>query len=145
MSDPFKTFVGQQDMEPSPLLGHGDNNTQEESYQEMYSKFQRTFQVASFFNWICILIASAFITYIVNNWKMEMVDPDTCISDRDRRIALVISLLFGAAGADRFYLGYPISACFKSVLGGIFNVWWIIDLVRLWMGVFYDANGCILK
>lgn len=98
MSDTFKTFVGQQDTEPSPSLGHSDNHTQEESYQEMYSKFQRTFQVSSFFNWICILIASAFITYIANNWRMKTIDPDICISDRDRRIALIVSLLFGSAG-----------------------------------------------
>lgn len=106
----------------------------------------------------------SFITYIANNWGMETIDPDICISDRDRRVALIISSLFGTAGkmyvmyafkfiytnsvilgANRFYLGYPISACIKSVLERAFNVWWIVDLVRLWMGVFYDANGCILK
>lgn len=43
MSDTFKTFVGQQDAEPSHSLGHSDNYTLEESYQEMYSKFQRMF------------------------------------------------------------------------------------------------------
>ncbi|KAI8083507.1 hypothetical protein BDF21DRAFT_416086 [Thamnidium elegans] len=140
-------------MEQPPLNGHGDNNSQEDSYQDVYRKFQRSFQFdsffnlifASFFSWIGVLIASAFITYIVNNWRMGTVDPNICVSDRGRLTALIISLLFGSTGADRFYLGYPVSACFKALLGGFFHIWWIIDLISLWMGAFYDVNGCILK
>lgn len=56
-------------------------------------------------------------------------------------VALLLSLLLGGLGADRFYLGYTGLGVVKLLTLGGCGVWAIIDLIRIIMNKLPDANG----
>jgi hypothetical protein len=62
-------------------------------------------------------------------------------SDKNFAAALVVSILFGGFGADRFYLGYIPTGALKLLTGGGFGVWILIDLVRIGLGNLRDPQG----
>ena len=75
---------------------------------------------------------------------------------KNRMLALVLAMLFGFIGADRFYLGKIKSAIFKVVTLGGLGIWWFIDFAMLGIdaflyslgkdtGVVKDASGNELK
>lgn len=47
---------------------------------------------------------------------------------KDPTISLVLSVLLGELGADRFYIGNPGLGVLKLITGGGFGIWWIIDM-----------------
>jgi TM2 domain-containing membrane protein YozV len=59
--------------------------------------------------------------------------------------ALVLSILLGHLGIDRFYLGYPFKGLLKLVSLGGFGVWWIYDIVVIAVGELEDADGLGLR
>ena len=60
-------------------------------------------------------------------------------------ITWVLSLLLGAWGADRFYLGKWKTGLLKLLtFGGLF-IWWLVDLVMLSIGRVKDAKGRPLR
>ena len=64
--------------------------------------------------------------------KLETVDYDTavvCLSQlKDPTISLILSLLIGAYGVDRFYVGDIGLGVVKLLTCGGAGIWWIIDL-----------------
>ncbi|MFA6584056.1 MAG: TM2 domain-containing protein [Elusimicrobiaceae bacterium] len=46
---------------------------------------------------------------------------------KDRNIALIISLILGSLGIDRFYLGDTTSGIIKLLTAGLCGVWYVID------------------
>ncbi|MBD3252835.1 NINE protein [Candidatus Pacearchaeota archaeon] len=46
-------------------------------------------------------------------------------------IALLLSILVGSLGVDRFYMGYIVSGIFKLITLGGFGIWWLIDLILI--------------
>ena len=58
---------------------------------------------------------------------------------------LILSLLLGWMGADRFYLGSPVLGIIKFVTMGGFIVWWVIDLILLCANRMKDDNGAIVR
>lgn len=66
-------------------------------------------------------------------------------SDRDYTTALILSVLFGAFGADRFYLGYTGHGYWKLVTLGGFGIWWLIDIFLIASGKLLDADGYLIK
>lgn len=63
---------------------------------------------------------------------------------RDQRsylTAALLSILVGAFGVDRFYLGKIGTGVLKLVTFGGFGVWWIIDAVLLLVNQTRDAEG----
>jgi len=60
-------------------------------------------------------------------------------------IAWVLSLVLGAWGADRFYLGKWKTGLLKLLTAGGLFVWWLIDLVLLSIGRVRDAKGRPLR
>jgi LSD1 subclass zinc finger protein len=62
-------------------------------------------------------------------------------SQRDWRLALALCLFFGTFGLHRFYTGYPIAGALQIVSVGGFGLWWLVDLARLLLGTFRDADG----
>jgi TM2 domain-containing membrane protein YozV len=53
---------------------------------------------------------------------------------KTKTTALILSILLGGIGVDRFYLGYTGLGILKLLTGGGFGVWWIIDIVLIAMG-----------
>jgi TM2 domain-containing membrane protein YozV len=44
-------------------------------------------------------------------------------------LTLVMSILFGGLGVDRFIMGKIGTGILKLITGGGFGIWWIIDIV----------------
>lgn len=53
---------------------------------------------------------------------------------KSQTTALILSILFGMLGVDRFYLGYVGLGFLKLITCGGFFVWWIIDIILIACG-----------
>lgn len=60
---------------------------------------------------------------------------------KNKTIALILSILLGALGVDRFYLGYMGMGILKLLTGGCFGVLWIIDILNIATGKLMPADG----
>lgn len=60
---------------------------------------------------------------------------------KDKTIALILSVLLGGLGVDRFYLGYSGIGVLKLLTGGCFGVLWIIDIINIATGKLNPADG----
>jgi hypothetical protein len=55
--------------------------------------------------------------------------------------ALVLSILLGGLGIDRFYLGYTGLGIAKLLTGGGCGIWALIDIILIATGKMKDAAG----
>ncbi len=55
--------------------------------------------------------------------------------------ALILSILLGGLGVDRFYLGYTLFGILKLITAGGFGIWWLIDIILIATGKMTDASG----
>lgn len=46
-------------------------------------------------------------------------------------VALILSILVGSLGVDRFYMGYIGTGILKLITFGGFGIWWLIDLILI--------------
>ena len=60
---------------------------------------------------------------------------------KSRTTALILSILVGGLGVDRFYLGYTGMGILKLLTGGCFGILWIIDIVNIATGRLLPADG----
>lgn len=60
---------------------------------------------------------------------------------KDKTLALILSILLGGLGVDRFYLGYTGMGVLKLLTGGCFGVLWIIDIINIATGKLGPADG----
>ena len=60
---------------------------------------------------------------------------------KSKTTALILSILVGGLGIDRFYLGYTGMGVLKLLTGGCFGILWIIDIVNIATGKLLPANG----
>lgn len=65
-------------------------------------------------------------------------------SDKNFAAALIISILFGGFGADRFYLGYYTTGTLKFLTAGGLGIWVFIDVLRIGLGNLRDPQGRLL-
>lgn len=66
------------------------------------------------------------------------------VSPRSRTVALCLSLLLffvGIGGLHRLYTGKIFTFILQLVTAGGLAIWQIIDIVRILMGTFTDAQG----
>ncbi len=66
-------------------------------------------------------------------------------SEKEWLTALLLSLVVGFLGVDRFYLGYTGLGILKLLTGGGCGVWTVIDLILVATGKLTDANGLTLR
>jgi tetratricopeptide (TPR) repeat protein len=91
--------------------------------------------------------------YIIDNYSdselaVEALKELTFIKSlkiRKWKTALILSILLGMLGIDRFYLGYTKSALWKFFTGGGFYIWWIIDIIKIANNTLKDVNGRTLQ
>lgn len=55
--------------------------------------------------------------------------------------ALILSILVGSLGIDRFYLGYIGLGILKLLTAGGCGVWWLIDVILIATKKLKDADG----
>ena len=55
--------------------------------------------------------------------------------------ALILSILLGGLGVDRFYMGYVGLGILKLLTGGGFGIWWLIDVIMIATKSLKDSNG----
>jgi TM2 domain-containing membrane protein YozV len=46
-------------------------------------------------------------------------------------ITLIMSIIFGTLGVDRFMMGKIGTGILKLVTGGGFGIWWLIDVILI--------------
>lgn len=63
------------------------------------------------------------------------------IKMKSKTTALILSILVGGLGVDRFYLGYTGMGVLKLLTGGCFSVLWIIDIVNIATGKLLPKDG----
>lgn len=60
---------------------------------------------------------------------------------KSKTTALILSILTGGLGVDRFYLGYTGMGVLKLLTAGCFGVLYIIDIVNIATGKLLPADG----
>lgn len=66
---------------------------------------------------------------------------DTNLSPRSRLVAMLLCYFLGLFGAHRYYVGKIGTGILMLLTGGGFVIWWLIDLVVILVGSFYDKEG----
>jgi len=65
--------------------------------------------------------------------------------EKDWMVALILSILLGTFGVDRFYLGYVGLGILKLVTIGGCGIWWLVDVILIAMNKLPDAQGNPLR
>ncbi|MDP6099624.1 MAG: TM2 domain-containing protein [Candidatus Thalassarchaeaceae archaeon] len=73
---------------------------------------------------------------------MEETSVDT--SDKDWMTTLLLSILLGGLGVDRFYAGHIGLGVLKLITMGGCGIWWLVDLIMIITGKFKDGEGKII-
>ncbi|MEA5060440.1 hypothetical protein SDC9_186328 [bioreactor metagenome] len=60
---------------------------------------------------------------------------------KSKTTALILSILLGEIGVDRFYLGYVGLGILKLITVGGFGIWWLIDIIMIATGKMTDKAG----
>jgi TM2 domain-containing membrane protein YozV len=66
-------------------------------------------------------------------------------NQRSWTVALILSVLLGGLGIDRFYLGQIGLGILKLLTGAACGIWWLIDVILIATGSVRDVNGQELK
>jgi TM2 domain-containing membrane protein YozV len=56
-------------------------------------------------------------------------------------VALLLTILLGTLGIDRFYLGKVGTGLLKLLTAGGFGIWWLIDIILIATGTMTDKWG----
>ena len=62
-------------------------------------------------------------------------------SEKDWMVTLILAILVGGLGIDRFYTGSILLGVLKLVTLGGLGLWWLIDLIMLVTGSYKDGDG----
>ena len=62
-------------------------------------------------------------------------------SDKDWTTLLILSILLGGLGVDRFYAGHIGLGVLKLLTVGGCGIWALIDIILVAVGNFTDADG----
>lgn len=66
-------------------------------------------------------------------------------SEKDWIVTLVIAVVLGGLGIDRFYAGSIGLGVLKLITFGGFGLWWLIDIILLVTGNYNDGNGLTIS
>ena len=63
------------------------------------------------------------------------------VSEKDWVVTLVLAVVLGFIGIDRFYSGSIGLGVLKLLTSGGLGLWWLIDIILLATGNYKDGNG----
>ena len=63
------------------------------------------------------------------------------VSEKDWVVTLVLAVVLGFIGIDRFYAGSIGLRVLKLLTSGGLGLWWLIDIILLATGNYKDGNG----
>ena len=66
-------------------------------------------------------------------------------SEKEWLVALLLSLVLGYFGVDRFYLGHVGLGILKLITLGGLGIWYVVDLILIATGGLRDSNGLPLR
>ncbi|MED5231547.1 MAG: TM2 domain-containing protein [Candidatus Thermoplasmatota archaeon] len=66
------------------------------------------------------------------------------VSDVDWTTLLILSVLLGGLGVDRFYSGHVGLGVLKLITAGGCGVWALIDMIMIATGKFRDGDGLLV-
>jgi TM2 domain-containing membrane protein YozV len=84
------------------------------------------------------------IPYKTSNLVRFMEETSVTTSDKDWTTTLLLSILLGALGVDRFYTGHMGLGVLKLLTGGGLGIWWLIDIIKIVTGSFVDGDGNVI-
>ncbi|MBP5330448.1 MAG: TM2 domain-containing protein [Lachnospiraceae bacterium] len=87
----------------------------------------------------------AYNTYNYNNTYPYSRQADSNLSDKSRWIALILLLLLGVFGAHYFYAGRIGMGIVYMLTFGFWGIGYVVDIIRILLGVFKDANGRYMR
>jgi TM2 domain-containing membrane protein YozV len=67
------------------------------------------------------------------------------VGQKDWLVALLLSILVGTLGVDRFYLGYVGLGVLKLLTLGGFGIWTLVDIILIATNKLPDAQGNPLR
>lgn len=65
-------------------------------------------------------------------------------NSHDKKIALILCILFGYLGVHYFYVGKVTMGIIYLLTVGLCGIGWIVDIFRIMSGSFKDANNNII-
>ena len=65
-------------------------------------------------------------------------------SEKDWMRTLLLSIILGGLGVDRFYTGHIGLGVLKLLTAGGCGIWYLIDLFKIITGSFVDGDGNVI-
>lgn len=98
-------------------------------------------------SWISLIVPMFLVVILIciilfairrSKHKNDALHNDAYVS---KTTTIVLSVLLGGLGFDRFYLGYIGLGILKLITGGGFGIWWLVDLIMACTGSLRPADG----
>ena len=76
----------------------------------------------------------------IEKYNEEKIKNCSDLNQKDKTTALILAVLLGPLGVDRFYLGYTGIGILKLLTSGCFGILWIIDMI-IFQIIFFFLNS----
>lgn len=113
-----------------PPSGYGQQPYQQEPYQQQQQPYQQPYQQPAPYQ--------QQQPYAPPPMQQQVAETR---EGYDWTVALILSILVGEFGVDRFYTGSIMLGILKLVTFGGCGVWWIVDIILIATGAYKDAQG----